>query len=189
RESGGSRSRGKGTFATCRRPRGPCPVIAASWISFLRHPHTKEPGWPENQRQNQDAEDDDVGPLAATLEVAGDQRDDDADHETANGCAHDVADAPEHRRGKRDEPGPKPLVEPDRLQVEAIDNAACRGQGRADEKGDGCRSIDVDAHQPGRVTVLRGGTHGSTNPRALDELVQGNHQDNGNQDDEDVGYA
>src|ERR1700732_3947589 len=88
---------------------------------------------------------------------------------------------------KAHEPAPKPAVERDRLEIEAVDDATGGGQGRSDEKRGGDRPVDVDPHQAGRVSILCRCPHRAPDARASDELVEGDHQGDRDHHDQDVG--
>src|SRR5438105_4572909 len=94
--------------------------------SFLGHPHAEQTGGPEDQYQDEDAEDVDPGPLMAAVAVG--DRLHQADEQAAERGAVDVADAPEDRGREREEADLVAKVEPDGVEVEAEDHAACRGQ-------------------------------------------------------------
>ena len=155
----------------------------------LRHPHAQQPGGPEHQYQDQDAEDHHIGPLLTALEVAADEVDDDADNESTERGPHHIPDAAEDRGGEGDQAVAESEAEIDRLVIEAVDDAAgCRQRG-ADEEGDGDGPVDVDTHQARGIAILGRRPHRPAHAGALDELVERDHQSERDQDDEDVADA
>src|ERR1700682_881358 len=135
------------------RPR----IVSRSFMSvsscFVPPAGSEQPGGLEHQDQDQDAEDDHVGPLLG--EVARGHAENNPDQEPAHRRPGDVADATEHRRGEGDDPGTKAKREVNAVVVEAVDDAAGAGQGGADEEGGGVGAMDVNGQQMGWPRGLR----------------------------------
>src|SRR4051812_26627836 len=121
----------------------------------------------EGHDQDQVTEHDHGRPLLADPVV----RDllDAADDDATEGRALDVADAPHHRRGEGDEPGPEALEVPDVRLIERVDQAARAGQQAAEEEGERDGAVDVDAHEARRLGVLRRGAHRLARARLVHE--------------------
>ena len=61
-------------------------------------------------------------------------------------------------------------------------------QGRTDEKSDHDDLVHVNAHHGCRLTVLGCGPHGLTQPGSPHQVVQTYHQQQGNDDNQDLGH-
>ncbi|MNJ71866.1 hypothetical protein D3C77_684590 [compost metagenome] len=96
--------------------------------------------------------------------VAGGQRLDQAQQQPAGHGPEQVADAAQHRRREGLEPQQQAHVG---VGLAVVDRAHYPGDGAqagTDEEGGADHPVDVDAHQPGHLLVLRGGTHGLAQP-------------------------
>src|SRR6185437_7299237 len=95
-------------------------------LGFLRGLGPQQPGGLEHQHQDQDREDDDVGP-ADGHELSA-HAFDESDQDAADHRADDVADAAEHRGGKGAEPRRIADDEAGEVVVEAEDEAGGAGE-------------------------------------------------------------
>ena len=109
-------------------------------------------------------------------EVAGPERLDQAEHEAAQHGARDRADAAQHRRGERLDPGEEADEEVDHAVVERGHQAGDRGQRRAHDEGERDRAVDIDAAQAGHLQVLLAGALRAAERRACDQVGEGQHQ-------------
>ena len=104
----------------------------------------------------------DVLPGAAA-ELAGDVLDrhglDHAEDQPADDGAVDVADAAEDRGGERLQTGEEAHPEVDVGVAQPVRDARDGGEGGAEGERDHDDAVDVDAHQPRGVGVLRRGLH------------------------------
>src|ERR1700682_4953520 len=148
---------------------------AITSLSLFGHPHAQQSGRAEDKHRDENPEDHNLRPFGTDVEIAegGDQ----ADGQPAERSTWDVADAAEYRRRKGDEPGMESKVVGDRVEVEAPDEAACPGKQCADEEGGRDGAVDVDAHELGRVPVLRCGTHRLAELAPVDEDREQGDQD------------
>ena len=182
RPSSGGRKSGNSADARSRRaPRCAMPAPARSCRSCAHAAHPASlvsspirPCGPEDHDDHQVDEDDRRRPVVADA-VVGDALDDPDDQPAEHGAA-DVADAAHHRRGERVEAGREALEVPDRGLVERADQAGRARHQAAEQERQRDRRVDVDAHQPRGLRVLRGGAHRLAEPAAADEAGQQDHQ-------------
>ncbi len=73
-------------------------------------------------------------------------------------------------------PGRKPMNQWTWVKTMRVQDARRARQQAADGEGGDDDAVDVDAHQRGRVLVLADGAHGAPGARALDEDVEGHHE-------------
>src|SRR6185503_809695 len=106
---------------------------------------------PEDEHQDQDREDDGVGPPRGDVLVAP-RRQEPYDQAAEGGSRH-VADAAEHGGGERPETGLVPHVPLADVVVHPLDNAGRPRQRPADEERQDDRLLDVDSHRLGGLSV------------------------------------
>src|SRR4051794_22276871 len=138
----------------------------------------------EHHEQDEDGEDDGLVPLLAEAEAVVEGLDQ-ADQEAADDGAVEVADAAEHGRRERDEAELEAGVVAGvaaRLEPEETGGA---GERAAEAEGEGDGPVDVDAHEPRGVLVLRGRAHRLALPGALDDVRHEQQERDGDADDDD----
>src|SRR6478735_5788047 len=107
-----------------------------------------------------------VGEVA---DVAGAQRLDQSEQQSAEHGARNIPDAAEHGGGKclqAEDRSHGVLRDPVIGAEEHAGDGAERG---ADDEGGGDHAVDIDAHQPGHLRILRGSAHSRAERRAIDE--------------------
>ena len=142
-------------------PRTERPVraqVAAARAHPSRASSPNRPCGLEDHDQDQDRRTRSPGSTPGRDAVVGDRLDD-ADHEAADDRALEVADAAHHGGGERDQAGREALVELDRAVVDRVDQPGRAGEHAAEQERQRDRAVDVDAHQPRGVRVLRGRAH------------------------------
>ena len=124
-------------------------------FAVRRRSRRAAPSGSKHQNQDQDRERDDV--LEGGIDEGDGEALDDAEHEPAEHGAPDVADAAEHRRGERLEPGRVAHDEVDLRVIEADQHAGRAAERRAEEEGERRSPADVDAHDRRHLAVLGDG--------------------------------
>ena len=66
--------------------------------------------------------------------------------------------------------------------VEAVETPSRSSQRSAHRESGADGGVDVDAHEAGRLGILRGGPHGFAQPGIVDKKVQSGHQRHGRAD-------
>jgi hypothetical protein len=149
---------------------------------------TEDAAGPEDDHHDQDPEQHGLRPLLAREESEATvvERLDDTDQHTTDDGTEQVADTAEHCRRERDEPEAEPGVVTG-LAVDLDEHrAGCAGQCAAEDEHVGDHPVYVDAHQQGRVTVLRRGSHGLADLGLLHDPCHQQQQWNGDGDHDDV---
>jgi hypothetical protein len=125
----------------------------------------------EHEDQDQDREDDRLRPVRTgrmpretLVEVL-----DEADHESAERCAGEVADAAEHGGGEGEEPDLEAEIEACGREVHDVQEAADACERAPERERERDRAIDVDAEHARGVAILRRGAHGLAGARLLHE--------------------
>src|SRR4051812_2876981 len=136
----------------------------------------------EHEDEDQDREDDRLGPVAAGAVPAQTLVEglDEADAERAEHGARQVADTAEHGGGERDQAELVARVVTDLPEVEGIDEPAGAGERAGDQERERDRPVDVDPHHRGGVTILSRRAHRLPLSRLLyepDEREQHRHRD------------
>ena len=132
------------------------------------------------QHEDEDEEREHVLPLAA--EDGGAVVLEQPEEQAAEQRAADVADAAEHRGGERLDAGEEADVVAGRLEEDGEQEPGGAGEQPAEQEREHDDAVDVDAHELGRLGVLRGGPDAAAEPAAPDELVEADHQDDGGDD-------
>jgi hypothetical protein len=128
----------------------------------------------EDQDHDQNGEDERTRPQFADVSTA--ERTHQADDQSPQHRAGQIADAAEHGRGESIQPVLKTHLEADRVDVQTINHRRGAPQSAADGKRDSDDPIDIDAHQAGGQRVLLGRPHGGAHARELHEQRQRDHQ-------------
>ena len=144
----------------------------------------EEPGRPEDEDADQDAEDDRVRPVGRQVAVT--ERIDEPEHDRSDHGSLEVADPAQHGGGERVQAEPEAEVPDRRVVVEDLDDASGAGEGTSDEERDRDRAVHVDAHQSGRIGILGRGTHRPTLPRRPYEPGQHDEEWDGHDRHEDL---
>src|SRR4051812_38451036 len=142
----------------------------------------------EHEDEDQDREDDRLGPVAAGAVPAQTlvERLDEADAERAEHGARQVADSAEHGGGERDQAELVARVVTDLPEVEGVDEPAGAGECAGDQERERDRPVDVDPHHRGGVAVLCSRAHRLSLPRAKHEPHEQDQHGDGQDDDDEL---
>src|SRR2546425_10769556 len=160
------------------------PRLSLTRSRLVRRPFAEQAVRTEHEDDDENREDDRVGPARGDVLVA--PRGEEADDEPAEGGARHAADAAEHRGGEGAQAGlvthpPHPDV-----VVEALDEAGRPGQRAADEEGEDDRLLHVDPQRERGLLILGGGPHRLAPAGAGHEVLERDHQGDGGDQDQDV---
>jgi hypothetical protein len=159
-----------------------------STSATLRLILSETPFRPEDEDHDQDREHDrlrPVGPRHVPREALV-PRLDQADRDGAEDGARQVADAAEHRGGERDQPKLEALVEPHRRRPQRVERPRGAGERAGDEERERDRPVDIDAHDCGRILVLRRRAHRLSLSCPLHEPEECEQHRNGEDHDDQV---
>src|SRR5260370_10484030 len=129
----------------------------------------------KDQYQQQDREDDHIGP-AGREEMAAKALDE-ADQDAADHRAGDAADAAQDRGAEGAQPRRVADDEAREVVVEAEDQRRRAGQGRAEKERGDDDAVDIDAHHACRLGILRRRPHRLAEPGPVDEAMEAHHQE------------
>ncbi len=124
-----------------------------------------------------------VGEVA---DVARAERLDQPEQHAAQHRAGEVADAAQHRGGKRLQAEEEAHLVVRDAVVGADHHARHRAERRADDERQRDHAVDVDAHQSGHRLVLRGRAHRDAELRPVDEREEPRHHRDRSEDDRDL---
>src|SRR3989449_7370827 len=133
------------------------PRLSLTPSRLVRRPFAEQAVRTEHEDDDENREDDRVGPAGGDVLVA--PRGQEADDEPAEGGAAHAADAAQHGRGEGAQPrliAHPPLAD---VVVHALDQPRRPRQGAADEERDQDRALHVDAHRDRKSTRLNS-SHG-----------------------------
>ena len=83
-------------------------------------------------------------------------------------------------------PGAIPTERINRIIIDPNQYAASSSKGRTQGKSHADDAVDIDAHQAGRIGVKGNSTHGLADFCIIDNIRQGQHEDNGTAKDDDL---
>src|SRR5688500_10125074 len=151
-------------------------------LDLLRHRRAHDAGGAQEQNQDEDGE-------RHRVAVGGVRRRADpglhqADQDTADHGAGDVADAAEHRGDERLQPGHQAHQRVDSRDRQRHHHATGGRQGGPEREGEGDDEVGVDAHQLGHGEVVRRGAHRFADLRPVHDELESEHHYDGDDDDQ-----